>query len=163
MATYDNLRKVTDALNYKVETAVNDLNKTKEELAETIKNTSATLDDLKVRVKSNEGNIKGLDENKISKVTIQSLQPEVKSKIVRGTLYFTQEISSGEITLPNLKINDFFSVYYIDDMATRLILLRNEDYVVVNKENGVSLELDTKWLGNDEAKIYIEALLVGIE
>ena len=163
MATYDNLRKVTDALNYKVETAVNDLNETKEELAEVIKNTSATLDDLKVRVKSNEENIKGLDENKISKVTIQSLQPEVKSKIVRGALYFTQEISSGEITLPNLKINDFFSVYYIDDMATRLILLRNEDYVVVNKENGVSLELDTKWLGNDEAKIYIEALLVGIE
>ena len=48
-------------------------------------------------------------------------------------------------------------------MTTRFILIRDEDYVVVKKETGISLELDTKWLGNDEAKIYIEALLVGIE
>lgn len=163
MATYDNLRKVTDALNNKVDDAVNDLNQTKEDLQETIKNTSTTLDDLKVRVKSNEENIKGLGEGKISKVTIQSLQPEVKNKIVRGATYFIQNLISGEITLPNLKETDFLSVYYIDNMTTRFILIRDEDYVVVKKETGISLELDTKWLGNDEAKIYIEALLVGIE
>ena len=90
-------------------------------------------------------------------------EEENKNKIVRGATYFIQNLISGEITLPNLKETDFLSVYYIDNMTTRFILIRDEDYVVVKKETGISLELDTKWLGNDEAKIYIEALLVGIE
>ena len=163
MATYDNLRKVTDALNKKVDDAVEDLEQTKEELEETIKNTSTTLDDLKVRVKSNEENIKSLDENKISDVTLKTLQPEVKNKIVRGTNYFVQNIASGEIILPNLKESDFLSVYYIDDIATRMILIKNEDYAVISKDTGIAIELDSKWLGNDEAKIYIEALMIGVE
>lgn len=162
MATYDNLRKVTDALNKKVDDAVADLNETKEALEVVIEETSTTVDDLKIRVKGNEDNIAALEEKKISEVTLKNLTNEVNSKIIRGATSFIQNLTSNIIELPTIRITDFFSLYYISSMTERVILIKNEDYVVTEKGDGVSIELDTKWIGDENAKIYIEALLVGM-
>lgn len=163
MATYDNLRKITDALNKKVDDAVENLEETKEALDAVIEETSITVDDLKIRVKSSEDNIKALDEQKISEVAIRNLSKEVSDKMVVGTDKILQNFVSNIITIPTLKATDFFSLYYINGIEQRIILIQDEDYVVVPNENiGITIEIDSKWLGNSDAKFYIEALKIGI-
>ncbi len=161
MATYDNLRKVTDALNKKVDDAVEGLNETKEELEDVIEETSTTIDDLKIRVKGAEDNIKSLEEKKISEVLLKNLNEEVSSKLVYNKLSFIQGLTSNVIDIPQIKETDFFSIYYIGGLTERVILIKNEDYAVTKKGDGISIELDTKWLGNEEAKLYIEAIIIG--
>lgn len=164
MATYDNLRKVTDALNKKVDDAVANLEMTREELENVIENTSTTLDDIKIRVSTNENSIKYLDENKISEVAIKNLMPEIKEKIVKGFSTFSQNIASSQITLPGYNLNDVFSIYYVSgDKGQRFILFKDEDYTITESESGVVIELEPEWLGDEGAKIYIEALQIGVD
>ncbi len=163
MATYDHLRKITDALNKRVDDAVRDLHAATDELHEVITNTSTALDDLKVRVKGNEDNIAMLNEEKISEVALKDILPEVKQKLVADKKCFVQNITSNQISLPMISRNDFVSIYYIDGQTTRMILIENEDYVIVENGTGIIVELESYLIGNENAKLYIEAVMIGVE
>lgn len=165
MATYDNFRKVTDTLNEKVDTAVENLDQSKKELDTVISETSKTIDDLKVRVKTNEDSIKSLDETKLSKVAIKNLDTDLKNKIVRGKKNIIINLLSSEINVPDVTQNDHVSLFYIGSQTQRYILIKDEDYVIQSNSDGsgIIIELDPKWLGDQNAKIYMEAILIGVE
>lgn len=164
MATYDNLRVVTDALNEKVEKAVSDLDTTKLEFNEVVSNVNQTIEDFSQSNQELINKVNSISEDMISKsakVAIDNLQEEVKNKLNNGAVYLTQPANNSLITIKTLKETDFISIYWIQDL-TRLILIRNEDYSVSPVEDGgINIELEPNWIA-DDAKIYIEGVSLGL-
>ena len=162
MATYDNFRKVSDALNEKVNTAIDELHESQVELDNLINNVSSAIDDIKESNTQLNQKVSTIEDNYISKetgVTAEDLADDLKSKVISGIQYFNQSAVSSEITLMNFSENDFFSLYWINDM-TRLILIRDTDYNISAIENGIVINLEPQWI-NDTAIIYIEAINLG--
>lgn len=164
MATYDNLRVVTDALNEKVEKAVSDLDTTKLEFNEVVSNVNQTIEDFSQSNQELINKVNSISEDMISKsakVAIDDLQEEVKNKLNNGAVYLTQPANNSLITIKTLKETDFISIYWIQDL-TRLILIRNEDYSISPVEDGgINIELEPNWIA-DDAKIYIEGVSLGL-
>lgn len=162
MATYDNFRKVSDALNEKVNTAIDELHESQVELDNLINNVSSAINDIKESNTQLNKKVSTIENNYISKetgVTAEDLADDLKSKVISGIQYFNQSAVSSEITLMNFSENDFFSLYWINDM-TRLILIRDTDYNISAIENGIVINLEPQWI-NDTAIIYIEAINLG--
>ena len=164
MATYDNLRVVTDTLNEKVEKAVSDLDTTKLEFNEVVTNVNQAIEDFSQSNQELINKINSISEDMISKsakVAIDDLQEEVKNKLNNGAVYLTQPANNSLITIKALKETDFISIYWIQDL-TRLILIRNEDYSISPVEDGgINIELEPDWIA-DDAKIYIEGVSLGL-
>ena len=164
MATYDNLRVVTDTLNEKVEKAVSDLDTTKLEFNEVVTNVNQAIEDFSQSNQELINKINSISEDMISKsakVAIDDLQEEVKNKLNNGAVYLTQPANNSLITIKALKETDFISIYWIQDL-TRLILIRNEDYSISPVEDGgINIELEPNWIA-DDAKIYIEGVSLGL-
>ena len=164
MATYDNLRVVTDTLNEKVEKAVSDLDTTKLEFNEVVTNVNQAIEDFSQSNQELINKINSISEDMISKsakVAIDDLQEEVKNKLNNGAVYLTQPANNSLITIKTLKETDFISIYWIQDL-TRLILIRNEDYSISPVEDGgINIELEPDWIA-DDAKIYIEGVSLGL-
>ena len=165
MATYDNFKTVTDSLNEKVATAVNDLNEAQIEFDNLISNINNVVDKLEESNTQLEDSVKYLEENSIDKnegVRIKYLHDEVKSKLAAGTKYITQSAANSEITLPDISVNDFISIYWIKDQ-NRLILIKDTDYQIITEEDqeGIIIHISPDWI-DGTANIYIEAITLGV-
>lgn len=163
MATYDNFKAVTDSLNDKVTTAVKDLNEAQIEFDNLVNNIGDIIDKLEESNTQLQTSVEYLEENAIDKnkgAMINDLHEEVRSKLAAGTKYITQSAINTEITLQDMSVNDFISIYWIKDL-TRLILVKDSDYEITATENGIIISLSPDWI-DESANIYIEAITLGV-
>ena len=163
MATYDNLRAVTDGLNQRVEEAVQELENAQNNLDNIVGNLDTTITDLTERTQSLLNDVEDLKVNKIGRdegISLANLSTDVRAMLIKNAQYFSQNANVSSINLREIKETDYTNIHWILDDNTRIVLIRNLDYTVTPIENGVTITLDPKWL-SDSAQIYIEVLSLG--
>lgn len=163
MATYDNLRAVTDGLNQRVEEAVQELENAQNNLDNIVGNLDTTITDLTERTQSLLNDVEDLKVNKIGRdegISLANLSTDIRAMLIKNAQYFSQNANVSSINLREIKETDYTNIHWILDDNTRIVLIRNLDYTVTPIENGVTITLDPKWL-SDSAQIYIEVLSLG--
>jgi hypothetical protein len=97
--------------------------------------------------------------SKTEKVSTSLLTNDVKSKLFGQAVYLTQQVSS-EIFVKGLRESDFVSIHFVNDKE-RFHLIRNEDYEIVDEDDGILISLSSDWL-IENANISIEAIHFGV-
>lgn len=162
--TYDNFRHIIDSLVNEIHESLNRVNEATELLNTVAVNSDKIVSSFEKRMDDMSAEIEEISGDYIKKsegASLEDLQDEVVDKLIKRTVYniYTLQDNSGVVDINNLKQSDFMSVYWINENQ-RLILIRDEDYLVETTENGISIMLSPYW-SIEGSKIYVEAISIG--
>ncbi len=66
------------------------------------------------------------------------------------------------IFLAEFSTTDYLTVGYKLGNNDMILLVEDNDYTLSSAEDGVNLNLNSKWTGNASAKIYVTGLKIGV-
>lgn len=163
--SYSNLKSIVDQYEEiaqecldKTDTLTNRVNTLATNVG-TIENNYGTI------LQTHSTDILNLKNDKIStsaKLGPGNLNDTIKNGIISKKIKYEKSANSPVIFLAEFSATDYLTVGYKLGNNDMILLIEDNDYTLSSTENGVNLNLNSKWTGNASAKIYVTGLKIGV-
>lgn len=128
-------------------------------------NVTRTLQEHSTALTSYASSISSLQNDKMDaniKIEKENLAENIYGGIVKEKRRFTKSIDDAVVFVQDLSAKDYITVGYKAANANTLLLVEGADYEIQDTIDGINISLSSRWTGDATAKLYINALVIGI-
>ena len=114
---------------------------------------------------SHTSDIAELQNNKMNtdvKIGKANLVSEIYGGVIKSKKNLIKNIDDAVVFVQDLSVNDYITIGYKTSNSNTLLLMEGADYEIQPELNGINISLSSRWTGDATAKLYINALIIGV-
>ena len=128
-------------------------------------NVNRTLQEHGTMLNSHASSISSLQSGKMNtdvQISKANLASQIYDGVIKEKRNFIKNIDDAVVFVQELSVNDYITVGYKTSNSNTLLLMEGADYEIQATTGGVNISLSSRWTGDATAKLYINALIIGV-